>query len=96
MSDYFVYILASRPKGVLYTGVTNELARRVWEHREGVASRFTTRYSTANLVWFERHSDIYEAVAREKRIKRWRRAWKLELVENSNPGWKDLYFEIAR
>jgi putative endonuclease len=88
---YFVYLLASRPNGTLYCGVTNDLVRRTWEHREGLAEvSFTRRYGVHHLVWFEEHSDIREAILREKRIKKWNRAWKVRLIEAANPGWHDL------
>ncbi|MGB3543546.1 GIY-YIG nuclease family protein, partial [Rubrivirga sp.] len=82
---YFTYILASDRNGTLYTGVTNDLNRRVIEHRSGEGSKFVARYGVTRLVWFEEHSDIEEAILREKRIKRWARAWKLELIEAGNP-----------
>jgi len=88
--QYFVYILASRPHGVLYTGVTNDLPRRLAEHREGRADGFTRRYGCKTPVWFELHSDIREAITREKRIKKWNRAWKIEMIEATNPDWRDL------
>ncbi|MDE2183844.1 MAG: GIY-YIG nuclease family protein [Alphaproteobacteria bacterium] len=88
---YFVYVLASKPQGTLYVGVTNDLVRRVTEHRLGVVSGFTKRYDVKKLVWFEEHGDIYEAIAKEKRLKRWRREWKRSLVEKDNPHWADLY-----
>jgi len=88
---YFVYILASRCNGTLYIGVTNDLERRVSEHRNGEAQGFTKRYGVQRLVWYEAHGDINEAIARETRIKGWRRAWKIELIEAENPDWVDLY-----
>ncbi len=87
---YFTYILTNRPNGTLYTGVTNNLVRRLAEHREGRADSFTKRYSIHNLVWFEHHTDIQEAILREKRIKRWNRAWKIDLIEATNPRWRAL------
>ena len=90
----FVYLMASRRNGTLYTGVTTHLLRRVWEHREGVLEGFTKTYNVKRLVWFEQHASILEAIAREKSIKRWRRAWKLALIERDNPLWRDLYDEI--
>ncbi|WP_417493595.1 GIY-YIG nuclease family protein [Maricaulis sp.] len=90
--QYFVYLLASRPKGTLYCGVTNALLRRVYEHKTWQVPGFTARYGVDQLVWFEAHEDINEAIAREKRIKRWRRQWKLNLIEQDNPGWEDLYW----
>ena len=92
---YFVYILASRRIGTLYVGVTNNLVRREAEHREGRASSFTRRYRVHHLVWFETHTEINEAILREKRIKKWRRAWKIELIEKSNGEWRDLFPDIC-
>ena len=92
---YYVYILASRPNGTLYVGVTNELARRVHEHREGLAEGFTKRYGVKHLVYYEAHNDVGAAIRREKSVKRWRRAWKVELIEAKNPNWADLYPGIA-
>ncbi|MHA7898696.1 MAG: GIY-YIG nuclease family protein [Henriciella sp.] len=89
--NYFVYILASRRNGTLYTGITNDLARRMWEHKTGYIKGFAHKYGVKNLVWFEHHTDVDFAITREKRIKRWRRAWKLNLIENENPEWIDLY-----
>jgi putative endonuclease len=91
---YYVYILANRPRGTLYVGVTNDLARRAWEHHDGAAESFTKRYGVKTLVYMVQHADIQEAIAREKRLKRWRRAWKVELIETENPAWRDLYDEI--
>jgi len=86
-----VYIMASRPQGSLYIGVTSELIKRVWEHRTGKVPGFTRRYGVKCLVWFEQHDAMETAIYREKRLKRWRRAWKIELIEASNPEWQDLY-----
>ena len=88
---WFVYILASRPHGKLYVGVTNDLARRVWEHRTAEVPSFTRRYGVHRLVWFEVHESVEAAIRREKRLKRYRRAWKIALVERTNPTWRDLY-----
>ena len=90
----YVYILASRRNGTLYTGVTSDLARRVFEHREGLIPGFTLTHGVKLLVWYEAHGDIEGAIAREKRIKEWRRAWKLGLIEAVNPDWRDLYLEL--
>jgi len=90
-----VYIMASKRNGTLYTGVTGDLVRRVWEHRNDVVGGFTRRYRVHRLVWFELHGDMTEAITREKQLKRWRRAWKLRLIEKANPGWRDLWEEIA-
>jgi putative endonuclease len=86
-----VYIMASAERGTLYIGVTGSLKLRVWEHREGLVKGFTKRYGVKRLVWFEHHPDFSSAIAREKQLKQWNRAWKLELVETSNPGWLDLW-----
>ncbi|MCB2094133.1 MAG: GIY-YIG nuclease family protein [Rhodobacteraceae bacterium] len=88
--DYYTYILTNRRNGTLYTGVTNDLLRRLTEHRDGRADSFTRRYHLTRLVWFEHHTDIREAILREKRIKKWYRAWKIEMIEAMNPGWDDL------
>lgn len=87
---YFVYLLASKPFGTLYCGVTNDLGRRMSEHRAGTGSKFTSKYDVVRLVWYEQHSDIELAIAREKAIKKWRRAWKIRMIETDNPHWEDL------
>jgi putative endonuclease len=87
----WVYIMTNRANGTLYVGVTSDLARRVWEHREGVVQGFTDRYGLKRLVYVEGHDSIIEAIRREKAIKRWVRAWKVRLILESNPGWVDLY-----
>lgn len=91
----WVYVLASGRNGTLYTGSTRALARRVLEHREGVFCGFTRKYGVTRLVWFEAHEDIASAYAQEQRVKRWHRAWKLELIEKSNPQWRDLYGDLS-
>jgi len=91
---FFVYMLANRPKGVLYVGVTNNLARRIWEHRTKVVPGFTRKYGVTRLVYFEEYASILEARARERTLKHWRRAWKLKLIEDVNPTWRDLYDEL--
>ncbi len=93
MSGAYVYILASRPNGTLYIGVTSDLVRRVSEHRNG-DSRFTSRYGVVRLVHFEVHDSITSAIQRERNIKHWPRRWKINLIEESNPDWRDLYDEI--
>lgn len=93
--SYFVYLLASRQNGTLYCGVTNNLLRRVAEHRAGRAEGFTRRYAVTRLVWCEAHSDIAEAILREKRIKHWNRAWKIALITAENPQWCDLADEMG-
>jgi len=92
---YFVYLLASKRQGTLYCGVTNDLLGRVYQHKSKVEQGFTARYNVNRLVWFESHELVNNAITREKRIKRWRRAWKIELIEHSNPQWRDLYFELG-
>ena len=89
-----VYILASKRNGTLYTGVTSDLVRRVWEHRNDLVAGFSERYATHLLVWFERHETMESAIVRERRLKEWKRAWKLRLIEAENPAWRDLYPEI--
>jgi putative endonuclease len=91
----YAYILASEPYGVLYIGATSNLVKRVWEHREGVVDGFSKKYGVKDLVWFEVHSEIVHAITREKQIKRWNRDWKVNLIQQSNPGWRDLYDGIA-
>ena len=92
---YYVYILASRKHGTLYIGVTNDLVRRVYQHKTHAARGFTSRYGIHLLVWFECYDDIRNAITREKELKEWRRAWKINLIERSNPEWADLYAGIA-
>ncbi|MEP2830094.1 GIY-YIG nuclease family protein [Parvibaculum sp.] len=94
--SYFVYILASRKHGTLYVGVTNDLARRVEDHRSGIASGFTKKYRVHMLVYAETYDDIEEAIKREKAIKEWKRAWKVQLVEKANPEWNDLTESLNR
>lgn len=87
----YVYILASGRYGTLYTGVTSDLVKRVWEHKNGFVAGFTEEHSVKTLVWYEQHDSITEAIAREKRIKRWHRDWKVNLIQAMNPQWDDLY-----
>ena len=91
-----VYLMANRKQGALYTGVTSDLPKRVWQHREGVAESFTKRYGCKRLVWFELHSTMEYAILREKQIKAGSRRKKIALIEEANPEWRDLYFEITR
>ncbi|HWV41334.1 GIY-YIG nuclease family protein [Pseudorhodoplanes sp.] len=93
--SYWVYILASQEGGTLYIGVTNDLVRRVYEHKMDVVPGFTRRYGVHRLVYYEQFSDIENAIRREKRLKKWTREWKIELIERTNPRWIDLYPEIA-
>ncbi|OZC02117.1 GIY-YIG nuclease family protein [Rubricoccus marinus] len=90
-----VYILASQRNGTLYIGVTSDLVKRVRQHKEGAHEGFSTRYGVHRLVYFEQHPSIVDAIAREKRLKKWRRAWKLDLIEGFNPGWEDLYERLV-
>lgn len=94
MKTYYVYILASGRRGTLYVGVTNDLVRRVYEHKAGTADSFTKRYGVKDLVWFEATPDVEEAIRSEKRIKRWRRSYKINVIEERNPEWRDLYVEL--
>ena len=94
--QYYIYILASKIGGTLYIGVTNDLVRRVYEHREKFVEGFTKKYGVAKLVYFEVHSDIEAAITREKQMKKWNRAWKVRQIEESNPNWDDLYIHIAK
>ena len=91
----YVYMMASKRNGTLYIGVTSDLLKRAWEHREGVADGFTKRYRCKSLVWFEGHDRIEDAIMREKRMKEWRRAWKIRQIEAMNPDWMDLYPTLA-
>ncbi len=91
MHRYFAYILASQRNGTLYVGITNDLLRRVWQHKQGTADGFTKRYRVNLLVWFEETASIEAAIQREKQLMRWYRKWKLELIPASNPYWQDRY-----
>jgi putative endonuclease len=94
MKQYYLYILASKKNGTLYIGVTNNLLKRVYEHKNNIMGGFTEKYNVHNLVYYETYSNIYDAIAREKRMKKWERKWKIELIEKSNPQWKDLYCDM--
>ncbi|MDZ7623823.1 MAG: GIY-YIG nuclease family protein [Ignavibacteriaceae bacterium] len=96
MKQYFLYIMASKKNGTLYIGVTNNLVRRVYEHKEGLVEGFTKKYNVKILVYYEVFKDVYEAIKREKAMKKWLRKWKIELIEKTNPDWKDLYAEIIK
>ncbi len=95
MSGFF-YILSSRRNGTLYAGVTNDLARRIKEHKDGTIKGFTSRYNVHRLVYFELYDRIEDAILREKNVKEWKRAWKLDLIENLNPEWKDLHDDLNK
>jgi len=87
---YFVYIMASGRNGTLYIGVTNDIGRRAFEHHQGLVDGFTKKYGVKQLLWYEAHEDIHEAIRRESLVKKWKRRWKLELIEKTNPDWRDL------
>jgi len=91
---YYIYILTSKPYGTLYIGVTNDLVRRVWEHKNDFVEGFTRKYGIHTLIYYEQCENIESAITREKQLKKWKRRWKLDLIEKMNPGWKDLYTEI--
>jgi len=95
MGRYYVYIMASRRNGTIYIGVTNDLARRVFEHKEGLVEGFSKRYAVKMLVYFEETADVRSALQREKNLKHWSRAWKIALIEKQNPAWQDLYYSIV-
>ena len=92
---FYVYLLASQPQGTLYTGMTDDLVRRVWEHKTKAVPGFTRRYGVDRLVYFEEYASILDARAREGAVKRWRRAWKIALIEEINPQWRDLADELV-
>ncbi len=94
MSSGFVYILSNKRNGTIYIGVTSNLVKRIWEHKQHVVESFTKKYDVTNLVYFEQLENINEAIAREKQLKNWRRNWKVALIEKDNPSWKDLYNSI--
>jgi len=89
-----VYIMTNQPRGTLYIGVTSNLVQRVWQHRNHLAKGFTDKYKLTQLVYYELHGDMYEAITREKAIKNWKRIWKIELIETLNPNWSDLFPKI--
>ena len=90
-----VYILTNKRNGTIYIGVTSDLAKRVWEHKNSMASGFTKKYNLHRLVWYELHDDMESAIIHEKRLKEYKRSWKLKLIENMNPDWLDLYDSIV-
>jgi putative endonuclease len=93
--SFFVYILASRRNGTLYIGMTDDLVRRVWQHRAGVVPGFTMKYGVKMLVWYEQHETRESVLTRERQLKKWNRTWKLRLIEQMNPAWRDLWDELA-
>lgn len=94
MKTYYVYILASKRNGTLYIGVTNNLKRRVYEHKEKIIEGFTKTYNVGMLVWHESTENVEAALTKEKQLKNWNRKWKLRLIEGKNPGWEDLYYKL--
>ncbi len=91
MKTYYVYIMASKKNGTLYLGVTNNLVKRVWQHKNNVQEGFTKKYEVHRLVWYQASTDIKVIIQREKQMKKWRRKWKINLIEKENPNWDDLY-----
>ena len=96
MKNYYVYILTNKPRGTLYIGMTNNLVRRGYEHRNGLADGFTKKYSLKMLVYFEVFNRVEDAILREKRLKKWNRQWKIDLIEKLNPNWDDLYEKLVK
>ncbi len=94
--QFYVYILASKRNGTLYLGVTSDIVKRVWQHKNGFAEGFTNKYGIKKLVYYEIHEDAENAIKREKQLKKWRRAWKVELIEEKNSEWRDLYADICQ
>jgi len=92
--QYYVYILASKKNGTLYVGVTSDIIKRIYEHKNGFSEGFTKKYSVHNLVYYETTESVESAITREKQLKKWNRDWKTKLIEQSNPAWRDLYFEL--
>jgi putative endonuclease len=95
MNTYFVYMMASKRNGTLYVGLTNNLIKRVYEHRTDIIQGFTKKYSIHKLVYYEQTNDIYSAIQREKSLKKWNRKWKIKLIEKFNPNWDDLYDDVT-
>jgi putative endonuclease len=92
---YFVYIMASKRYGTLYVGVTNDVLKRSWEHKQKLVDGFTKKYGVHRLVYYKAFTDVYEAIGYEKRVKRWHRTWKIELIQKQNPAWRDLYDDLV-
>ena|SRR5271157_2549344 len=95
MNDYYVYIICSKRNGTMYTGVTSDLVKRIYEHKSNLVDGFSKKYDVHRLVWYESHATAEEAIIREKQIKKWSRRWKLNLIERDNPEWHDLYEDIS-
>jgi putative endonuclease len=96
MKQPCVYILARKRNGTLYVGVTSDLVKRIWEHKSNLVPGFTSKYRVHDLVWFEQHETMESAILREKAIKEWKRAWKIELIETTNRNWRDLYPDLLK
>ena len=94
MKSYYIYILANKRNGTIYTGVTSDLIKRIYEHKNDLVEGFTKKYKVHELVYFEEANDVESAIKREKQIKAWKRSWKLELIEKENPSWKDLSHDL--
>jgi len=94
MNEYYVYIMSNKKNGTLYIGVTGNLATRVFEHKNNLVDGFTKKYNLKQLIYYEKTSDVNEAILREKRLKKWNRQWKIELIEKHNPSWRDLYGDL--
>jgi putative endonuclease len=94
MKQPCVYIMASGRNGTLYIGVTSDVIKRIWEHKNDVVESFTSRYKVHDLVWYEAHETMESAITRESALKNWKRKWRLELIEETNPGWRDLYSDL--
>ena len=96
MKSFYVYILTNKPQGTFYVGMSSDLPKRIWEHKNQVAEGFTKKYNLKNLVYYEAHENAESAIRREKRLKKWDRQWKVELIEKDNPDWRDLYENIIK
>ncbi len=94
MKNYYIYVMASKKNGTLYTGITNDLIKRVYEHKNNLVPGFTNKYTVHDLVYYEHTTEIETAIKREKQLKKWNREWKIRLIEEKNPDWKDLYKEL--
>ncbi len=95
MKNYYVYIMANQPNGSIYIGMTNNLIKRVYEHKNDLIDGFSKKYKTHDLVYYEIFNDAYSAISRERQLKKWNRQWKINLIETENPNWKDLYPELV-
>jgi len=94
--EFYIYIMANKPNGTLYIGMTSDLVKRVWQHKQGLVEGFTKKYAVGNLVYYETYHDSENAIKRERQMKKWKREWKIELIEKSNPKWLDLYRDISK